>query len=81
LPRVQLSGGSFDPAPAAQPVFQAPQPPQPVTYNNPAPSFSGNPQPAGDILSAIERLGQLYQQGVLSEDEFRQKKADLLSRL
>jgi Short C-terminal domain len=81
LPRVQLSGGGFEPAPAPapQPVFQAPQPP-PVAYN-PAPNFSATPQPAGDILSAIERLGQLYQQGVLSDDEFRQKKADLLSRL
>jgi hypothetical protein len=38
-------------------------------------------QSSGDVLAAIERLGQLYNQGVLSNDEFLSKKAELLSRL
>jgi uncharacterized protein YfkK (UPF0435 family) len=32
-------------------------------------------------LEAIERLGQLFNQGLLSNDEFQNKKAELLSRL
>jgi hypothetical protein len=38
-------------------------------------------QSSADILTAIERLGQLHQQGIVSEEEFRAKKAELLSRL
>lgn len=34
-----------------------------------------------EILATLERLSDLHQRGVLSEDEFRNKKADLLSRL
>jgi len=30
---------------------------------------------------ALERLGDLHQKGILSEDEFKSKKAELLSRL
>jgi hypothetical protein len=41
----------------------------------------GAPQSQAEILSSLERLGQLYQQGVLSEGEFKAKKADLLARL
>jgi len=44
----------------------------------PAPSSS---QSSADILTAIERLGQLHQQGIVSEEEFSAKKAELLSRL
>ena len=34
-----------------------------------------------DILKALERLADLHQKGILSEEEFRSKKAELLSRL
>jgi hypothetical protein len=34
-----------------------------------------------DVLGEIERLGQLYQRGILTDDEFRSKKAELLGRL
>ncbi len=34
-----------------------------------------------DAMEALERLGKLRDQGVVSEDEFQQKKAELLSRL
>ncbi|MGA7119299.1 MAG: SHOCT domain-containing protein [Polyangiaceae bacterium] len=39
------------------------------------------PQSHEEILGALERLGQLHQKGILSDDEFRSKKAELLSRL
>jgi hypothetical protein len=51
----------------------------------PAP-FSGSGAPMGsshssDILAAIERLGSLKTQGILTDSEFNAKKAELLSRL
>lgn len=45
---------------------------------------SSPPAPAsemGDILSTIERLAELHARGVLTEQEFRDKKAELLARL
>jgi Short C-terminal domain len=57
-------------------------PPNASSYSYPAPSPGGSSsQSSADILSAVERLGQLRQQGVLSEAEFQAKKAELLSRL
>ncbi len=34
-----------------------------------------------DVMASIERLGKLRDDGVVSEEEFQQKKAELLSRL
>jgi hypothetical protein len=34
-----------------------------------------------DIFGAIERLGKLHANGLLTDDEFAQKKAELLSRI
>ncbi|MET0384706.1 MAG: SHOCT domain-containing protein [Polyangiales bacterium] len=62
---------------------------------NPAPAFnqapaarsggydadSGNPQGQTEIFAALDRLGDLHHRGILSDDEFRTKKAELLSRL
>jgi hypothetical protein len=36
---------------------------------------------SGDVYQAIERLADLRQKGILSEEEFAQKKAELLSRI
>jgi hypothetical protein len=44
-------------------------------------SHAGPRQSHDEILSALERLGSLHQKGVLSDQEFASKKADLLSRL
>jgi hypothetical protein len=41
-------------------------------------SFDGS---ADDIIATIERLAELHRRGILSEDEFTAKKAELLSRL
>jgi hypothetical protein len=59
----------------------APPPPPPVQ----AP-FVAAPQAAmsgagDDIIAAIERLGSLKDKGILTENEFASKKAELLSRL
>lgn len=45
-------------------------------------SAAGAPEGAADgPLSSLERLGRLYQQGLLTEEEFRDSKAALLRRL
>jgi hypothetical protein len=63
-------------APAPAPMAM-PQPPPPS-----APSFAQGPSTASnDIFEALERLGKLVQNGVLTEEEFRAKKAELLARL
>jgi hypothetical protein len=62
-------------AAAAPPAYE---PPAPASY----PPSMGSPEPSPrDVLGEIERLGQLYQRGILTDDEFRSKKAELLGRL
>lgn len=82
LPLAQPSQQQPPPAP---PQYAEPAPPQ-YGAPPPAPSYAGSsseaaPRSSSDILEAIERLGQLHQRGVLSDDEFRSKKAQLLARL
>ncbi len=71
--------GPHPPAPSPPPAqaYQQPAPEPPP----PAPPGGGPPLAQGDIFSAIEKLGQLHQQGVLTDSEFQAKKAELLSRL
>jgi len=73
LPVVSSNGvppqAPFSPAPA--PAFA---PAQPVWDAAPA-----VPQP--DVFASIERLADLRAKGILSDDEFAAKKAELLSRL
>ncbi|ESQ13213.1 MAG TPA: SHOCT domain-containing protein [Chromatiaceae bacterium] len=66
-PASQAQMHSPDPAPAANPDSRA--------AGGPA---SGNEK---DIFTAIERLGKLRADGLLSDEEFAQKKSELLSRL
>jgi hypothetical protein len=54
------------------PVFQASQPPAVV---------SPPPQPAGDVVALLEKLGQLRDAGILTPEEFNTKKGELLQRL
>jgi hypothetical protein len=54
----------------------APQPPAP----QPAPSRA-EPAQEADIFAKIERLAELQQKGILSQEEFAAKKAELLGRL
>ena len=65
------------PAPSPQPM-SAQAPGFSATYSN---DSSSGPSASSDILASIERLAQLHQRGILSDDEFRSKKAELLARL
>jgi hypothetical protein len=81
-------------SPQQQPAY-TPPPQNPAPYNEQPQSFAppanapvsandgsfGAPQGSSDVFGAIERLAQLHQRGILSDDEFRTKKAELLSRL
>lgn len=43
--------------------------------------YSGQPAGAADVFATIEKLADLRAKGILSDDEFATKKAELLSRL
>ena len=60
------------------PAQFAPEPPAPPPSAPPAPGGSGDPTA---IVAAIESLAGLHQRGILSDEEFAAKKAELLSRL
>jgi hypothetical protein len=71
------------PPPQSSPPANPPVPfQQSLQGFSPAPpAVPSGPQSQNEILATIERLSDLHQRGVLSEDEFRSKKADLLNRL
>jgi len=80
LPVVSRNGQSVAATPAPNPAWT----PAPSPAWAPAPaSVSGNNGPSGtsDVLAAIEKLGDLKAKGILSDQEFAAKKAELLSRL
>jgi hypothetical protein len=62
-------------------------PVQAPVQSQPMPAFQENPLPAqvteqeADIFSAIEKLANLKDKGILSESEYSTKKAELLARL
>jgi putative oligomerization/nucleic acid binding protein len=65
-----------------QPSYQQPSYQQSPPSSDPARQSSGSePRSHSDVLDALQRLGQLHQNGILSDDEFRAKKAELLARL
>lgn len=49
--------------------------------SNPYVSSTSGPAASNDIIQAIEKLGQLRERGILTDEEFRSKKAELLGRL
>lgn len=79
-----------DVAPPAPPASESPTPPPideptfaPVqdVASGEAPTPAGEPSNPQDIIETLDRLGALMEKGYLSEQEFADKKADLLSRL
>jgi len=64
--------------PPRRPMAAAPQP-----FAAPADNTSFNTAPGrdGDVFATIERLAELRAKGILSDDEFSAKKAELLSRV
>jgi Short C-terminal domain len=69
------------PAPQYQGQYQSSPPPKsapPTPAAEPSRGASGDPT---TIVAAIESLAGLHQRGILSDDEFATKKAELLARL
>jgi putative oligomerization/nucleic acid binding protein len=85
-----VSGAPRPPPPPPQAAYSAPAY-SPPAYSQEANTSGSNSfgsssgsapsSSSGDILQALERLGQLHERGILTEDEFRSKKAELLARL
>lgn len=67
-------------APAPPPMRQA-EPQQYAAPSAPQQHYSGTPQSHDEILNAVERLAGLHAKGILSDEEFGSKKAELLARL
>ncbi|TWU02359.1 SHOCT domain-containing protein [Stieleria varia] len=89
LPVVSRNGQSVQtpPIPAPMEMSTATKTTTPE-YSEPASGASQPPsassclaQSSDEILHALSKLGDLKSQGILTEDEFNAKKADLLSRL
>ncbi len=53
----------------------------PASPAQPAAAATANPSAEAEIFAAIERLGELKAKGLLTEEEFAAKKAELLGRL
>ena len=90
LPRIGAAGGAAT-QPRTQASKTAPTPaPRPAETPPPATSAMAAAPPAApaagaaaddEIFSRIERLAGLRQKGILTEEEFAAKKAELLARL
>ena len=74
LPVVMRNGQQVMQAPAPSPMAQS-------SNFSPSPPPVGNASNSSDVIAALEKLGDLKAKGILTDDEFAQKKADLLSRL
>jgi Short C-terminal domain len=86
LPLVSGNGGggnnggnwSNNPPPVENPIPQQPSYVQPPAQNY---GNGSSAEAQGDVIATLERLGALRDKGILSDQEFQAKKADLLSRL
>ena len=58
-------------AQSAQPAYAAPEP----AYAAPPPAAAG---PSDDAIAKLTQLGQLHEQGVLTDEEFARQKSLLL---
>jgi len=67
-------------APKYQPQQQPLQSYDPPPAQNQSGSQS-TPRTQQEVLTALERLADLHQKGILTESEFQSKKAELLSRI
>lgn len=74
LPVISVDGVARTPAPQSAPVWNAP-------IQQAAPSAMPMPSGGTDIFALIERLAELRAKGVLTEDEYAGKKAELLARV
>ena len=63
---------------ATLPVLSVDGVPRPVHVRTPTPSAIGG---QADVFATIEKLAELRDKGILSEEEFATKKAELLARI
>jgi hypothetical protein len=80
LPVISVDGVSVDRVPRSAPAPSPAPAPAPAPATPPAPR-GGETGEEADIFAKIERLADLHRKGVLSEQEFSAKKAELLARL
>jgi hypothetical protein len=66
---------------ATLPVVSAEDRASSAPASPPAQPSSVATQPPSDIFAALEKLGELHDKGILSDEEFASKKAEFLSRL
>ena len=66
---------------AAQPDASSAHQQAPQSAERQSQSAAGGAQTATDIFATLEKLAELRQKNILSEDEFAAKKAELLARL
>jgi hypothetical protein len=74
-----LTGAPFAAAPPPAPAYNAPEP-APLAGNAPQAQSFG-PVSSEAIFRSLEQLAELLQKGVLTQQEFDGKKAELLARL
>jgi hypothetical protein len=67
-------------SPVASATADAPATPKSRSATS-EPTSPSSPSIENDVLSSLERLGALKEKGILTEEEFSAKKAELLSRL
>lgn len=76
---------ALSPTPAKSPPESEPQPVPTPAHAEPAAAMRASSPPAssdeGDIFTKIEGLALLHQKGILTDEEYTSKKAELLSRL
>ena len=81
-----LETGAADASPAsarstpAEPASSKPQPGQPEMQQAVKP-VATEPAEETDVFAKIERLAALHAKGILTDDEYRTKKAELLARI
>ncbi|MCM2373213.1 SHOCT domain-containing protein [Aporhodopirellula aestuarii] len=83
LPVVWKDGAPFTTAPQSVPQPVEPTPPAAPQENfNPSPSNgNGSNGISDDVFDRLERLAQLKEKGILTEDEFNATKSALLSKI
>jgi hypothetical protein len=85
LPLISVNGQAPQQAAphSTSPSQQPPPSPtaSPTQQDTPAPAATATPMAQSEVFRAIEQLGNLHSQGILSDEEFQQKKAELLGRL
>ena len=73
--------GSPGQSPSSSAASSAPTPASPTPTSAPTTASSAPSGGSDDIFAKLERLADLKQKGILSDQEFEAKKAELLSRI